>query len=292
MFVASTMLLIPPWMIRSVYLNNYEQNAQSNPANYSMNQLKGKNVISMSLWGSNGRYLNNALKNAEMSQNFFPGWKLRIYTVIRGSKTYRYSTVPGDILERLESLGAEINYVDPSQTPIPPMMWRFFVADDLSVDRFIVRDSDGWLSARDAAVVHQWILSGKAFHCIRDHPSHVRFAVSGGLWGGIPSALRDIFKRPLEEMMKGFTDAYRQDMNFLNRVVWPKVKSNAYCSDSVSCDKWPSSHPFPVPRNGTEIVGEVRDANGVPRQRDKNTLLRAKVNPLCVPKEDTTAPHH
>ena len=148
-----------------------------------------------------------------------------------------------------------------------------------------MRDSDSRLSARDAAAVYQWILSGKAFHCIRDHPSHVIYAVSGGLWGGIPSALRGIFKTSFKELMHGFNDAYIQDMDFLNRKVWPKVKSNAYCSDSVSCDKWPSSHPFPVIRNGPEIVGAVHDVNGKPRQRDIQILLHAKANRLCDPQK-------
>ncbi len=259
-----------------------------NQTTFKMPLLEGENVISMSLWGSDGRYVNGALKNAEIFQHFFPGWKLRIYTETRttGSWSPKYSRVPNEVLDQLKSYGAEIHFVDPRETHIPAMMWRFMVGDDMSVDHFIVRDTDGRLSARDAAVVYQWILSGKAFNCIRDHPSHSNYAVSGGLWGGVPSALRDIFRRPLKEMMYGFTNAYIQDMNFLNEIVWPRVKPKAFCSDSVSCDKWPSSHPFPVPRHGLEYLGEVYDAQGLRRHGDTQLLFRAGVNDLCVPKED------
>ncbi len=247
---------------------------------FKMPFLKGNNIISMSLWGSDERYVNGALKNAEISQSFFPGWKLRIYTIeVTGSQHKRYPPVPHKILDRLKSYGAEIHFINPKKTHIPGMMWRFLVADDLSVDHFIVRDSDSRLSARDAAVVYQWVLSEKAFHCVRDHPNHSNYAVSGGLWGGKPSALKDIFKRPFKEMMRGYNDAYIQDMNFLNRKVWPKVKSNAYCSDSISCDKWPSSHPFPVTKNGPEFLGAVYDGNGEQVHEDAEIIL----NPMCVP---------
>ena len=42
---------------------------------------------------------------------------------------------------------------------IAGMFWRFLVADDPSVDRFIVRDSDSRLNARDAFAVVDWIRS-------------------------------------------------------------------------------------------------------------------------------------
>ena len=174
-----------------------------NKTTFKMPLIKGNNVISMSLYGSSEKYIVGALKNAENLADFFPGWKLWIYTVAkaRASQKPKHKQIDDKVLSKLKSYGAEIHYVDPYKTSIPAMMWRFLVADDLSVDHFIVRDSDSRLSARDAAAVYQWILSGKAFHCIRDHPSHVIYAVSGGLWGGIPSALRGIFKTSFKELI-------------------------------------------------------------------------------------------
>ena len=47
---------------------------------FKMPNIEGVNVVSMSLWGSDGRYTNGALANAELIKVFFPGWTLRIYT--------------------------------------------------------------------------------------------------------------------------------------------------------------------------------------------------------------------
>ena len=256
---------------------------------FKMPNIEGVNVVSMSLWGSDGRYTNGALANAELIKVFFPGWTLRIYTESRSSGSAfspRYPVVPVETLDRLRSLGADIQYVDPRETNVPAMMWRFLIADDLSVDHFVVRDTDGRLSARDAAAVYQWILSNKPFNCIRDHPSHASYAVSGGLWGGKPSGLRDIFRRPFKEIMFGYRDDYIQDMKFLIDIVWPRVQAKAFCSDSVSCDKFPSSHPYPVTRHGYEFVGEVYDAQGLRRPGDVTLLKQAGVNDLCDPRDD------
>ena len=84
------------------------------------------------------------------------------------------------------------------------MMWRFMVADDMSIDRFLVRDTDSRLSSRDAVAVWAWEQSGKALHCIRDHPSHTGYALNGGMWGGKPTALRNILRRSWSELMYGY----------------------------------------------------------------------------------------
>ncbi len=265
------------------------QHGNNNSRNFRMPSVGGINVVAMSLWGSDGRYVNGAVANAELVKVFFPGWVLRVYTEKRSTDSAsspRYPVVPKETLDKLKSLDAEIEFIDPREIQVPAMMWRFLVADDLSVDRFIIRDTDSRLSGRDAAAVYQWILSGKPFNCIRDHPSHASYAVSGGLWGGTPSGLRDIFRRPFKELMYGFKDDYIQDMKFLIDIVWPRVQHKAFCSDSVSCERYPGSHPYPVPRHGHEFVGEVYDAQGLRRPGDVTLLRRAGVNDLCVPPQD------
>lgn len=164
------------------------------------------------------------------------------------------------------------------------MMWRFLVADDLSVDRFIVRDADSRLTERDAAAVRAWVASGKPFNCIRDHPSHAQYAVSGGMWGGKPAALKYILRKSWRELMKGSGDRYLQDMTFLIQIIWPKVEAHAYCSDSVSCDQWPNAHPFPVPRYGYDTVGQVVNEHEMGRVGDIQILRRAGENRKCSPK--------
>ncbi len=65
------------------------------------------------------------------------------------------------------------------------MFWRFLIADDLTVDRFLIRDADSRylftiaasihfdrFSMRELHAVNEWIASGKQLHVMRDHPYH------------------------------------------------------------------------------------------------------------------------
>jgi hypothetical protein len=238
-------------------------------------------VISMSLYGSDTRYTTGAIRNAQLAQQHFPDWQLWLY--IDSSDSPRYGAVPSSVVSRLVELGAFIHYVTPQEDFIPPMMWRFLVADDPAVDRFIVRDVDSRLTRRDAAAVGAWIRSGRPFQCIRDHPSHAGFAVSGGLWGGRAPDLRRILRRSWAAMMRGLPDGYLNDMNFLNNVIWPRIEKHVYCSDSVSCDRWTGAVPFPVARHGYEHVGQVFDENDLARRIDMQILQQSGENTQCIP---------
>ena len=102
------------------------------------------------------------------------------------------------VLRRLLELGAEIRYM---RKKLAPMLWRFTIVDDPHVDVFIVRDADSRLTPRDAIVVADWLRqspeSATIFHCVRDHPSHSRYPVSGGLWGARRYLLAHLFNSRL-----------------------------------------------------------------------------------------------
>ncbi|ESO11042.1 hypothetical protein HELRODRAFT_190286 [Helobdella robusta] len=243
-------------------------------------------IVSMSLYGSEMKYLTGTLKNARLIKQNFPGWKLRVYVESHAMKSPRYGLVPQKVLDALQDLGADLHFIEPEEDFLPPMMWRFLVADDPTVDRFIVRDSDSRLTERDYKSVEAWMISGQAFHCIRDHPSHVGYSVSGGLWGGMAKKLRNIIRSSWIDMMRGLSSKYFSDMSFLQTHLWPKVVSYAYCSDSVSCDRWPNSFPFSVRRYGFDHVGQVYDERDIGRRVDLKILQRRGENPSCYPPDE------
>ena len=68
------------------------------------------------------------------------------------------------------------------------MFWRFMPAADTSVDRFVVRDVDSRLNARDRIAVEEWIESKLPVHILRDHVNHC-IVMNGGMWGAVKDAL-------------------------------------------------------------------------------------------------------
>lgn len=221
-----------------------------------------KRVVSYGLYGSNPKYTHGAIRNSELVKVYFPGWVCRFYCG---------SDVPKDILNTLRQNGAEIVMITNIKGGIAGMFWRFLVADDSTVDRWIVRDSDSRLNPRERFAVEEWILSGKAVHTIRDHPNHDR-TLNGGLWGGTKGAIKGMSK-----MVQAFgnKNSYGGDLQFLMTEIWPLVKNNQIGHDAYTCTKYPNSHPFPTKRpTNYQHVGQVFDANDNFRAKDINGFMR------------------
>ena len=72
---------------------------------------------------------------------------------------------------------------------IAGMFWRFLVANDHTVDRYIIRDADSRVSQRERDAVNDWINSGLKFHTMKDHPKHHGWPILGGTWGGVKDAI-------------------------------------------------------------------------------------------------------
>ena len=123
---------------------------------YVTKRKRENQVISMSLYGSNPHYTRGAIENAKLVDKVFPGWKLRIFLSNASNLA-----VPLKIVDQLQSLDVSLVFINPSSTVIKPALWRFLVANDLTVDIFLVRDIDSRLLPRDATEVERWIQSGK-----------------------------------------------------------------------------------------------------------------------------------
>jgi len=219
-----------------------------------------KQIISFSLYGSDSRYTQNALINADKILEIYPGWSMRVYYD---------NTVPIDIIDKLSEKN-HIELINLTNNKIKnKMLWRFTVLLDKSVDRYIVRDIDSHLSFREKHAVDEWINSGKKFHIMRDHPSHCNFAMSGGMWGGkYDNNLVDIFNT---NFLDYNYQKYILDMNLLNTKFWDYIKKDVLVHDSFQLKNYGNCITFPKKRIELEHVGSVI-LNGKIRKCDANIL--------------------
>lgn len=223
---------------------------------------KEKRVISFGLYGAKEKYTHGAIHNAELAKTYFPGWVCRFYVT---------SDVPADIVSKLSELGAEIEKIPTGMGYSSGMFWRFMVASDSSVDRYIVRDVDSRLNARDRLAVEDWIESKYPLHILRDHVNHC-IVMNGGMWGGVKSVLPFMKDRIKEWSSR---DEYMADLHFLEQKIWPDIKHKQLAHDSYCCDRFPNARPFPSKRPPTyQHVGQVFDAHDNPRLMDIDGFIR------------------
>lgn len=234
-----------------------------------------KQVISFGLYGSNEKYTTGAIRNAELAKIYFPGWVCRYYIT---------SDVPLGVIDALKELGAEIEDIPSGMGYSSGMFWRFIVASDESVDRYIVRDVDSRLNARDRFAVEEWIQSKYPVHILRDHVNHC-IVMNGGMWGGTKHALS--FMKDRVESWKS-RDEYMADLHFLEKEIWPDIKHKQISHDSYCCDRFPNTRPYPTKRYSTyQHVGQVFDKNDNPRLADIDGFIRGIPTPgSCRAKPD------
>ena len=175
-----------------------------------------KKVISYSLWGDNPQYTHGAIHNANLITSTFPGWIMRVYYD---------NTVPTEVINTLkEAPNVELFLINKTQHLWEGLYWRFYVHDDPTVERYIVRDLDDRLSRNDKACVDEWVNSNIPFHLIRTVLSH-NTEMMGGLWGVVRSKLDfnmvdeiTKYNNNLPPNCKG------PDQVFLKDKVWPLIK--------------------------------------------------------------------
>ena len=211
-------------------------------------------VISFSLWGKDPKYCIGAVRNAELAADIYPDWRciFQLDALV--------PVVVWDALSEMEHVDV-IRRIDPQTNGMAKgdwrgMFWRFEYVNAQNVDVMISRDCDSRLTNREAVAVEEWLESGKGFHIMRDHPWHGS-SMLGGMWGCRSGALPE-FNQLMAEWHH--EDRWQTDQDFLNQAIYPRIANDAMIHASFFRME-PHAKDFPVPRRGTEFVGQVFDEN-------------------------------
>lgn len=177
------------------------------------------------------------------AREIYPQWSVRFYLD---------KTVPPVVVAGLQELGAEI-VSKPSGMPVfKKLAWRFEVADDPTVARFLVRDVDSVVSLRERAAVDAWIASDRWFHVMRDWWVHSSLVLAG-MWGGVANVLPPV-KKMVDRYSPRHAAAAAADQDFLRERLWPYLSTSSLvhdrCFDIDGVNRWPEPDP-----HGDDHVG-------------------------------------
>ena len=250
---------------RALYLRDAEacRIAQTHPMAEPGGPPSGQNVISFSLWGTAPFYAYGAMINLVLARTIYPGWGCRYYVA---------ADVPRSCVAFLRDNGADVRNME-DEYPGVGLFQRFLVMNDPKVRRFLVRDCDARLSAAEAALVRQWIDSGKPFHVVRDHVLHNELMI-GCTWAGRTDCGIDIVElmRRYFSRTGGPTARYGHDQRMLGLMLWPLIRSRCLVHDkyyrlpgvnTVPLGD-PNSHFGAGHQNINAVLEEV-DRLGIPR---------------------------
>jgi tetratricopeptide (TPR) repeat protein len=231
---------------------------------------QGIDVIAFSLWGNSPRYLRGAVRNLQEASSVYPGWVCRFYID---------DSVPIEFVNLAIELGAQVIVQPPNQSVRQKLSWRFLVANDPTVRRFLVRDADSVISTREAKAVTEWLASDRWFHVMRDYWTHTDLILAG-MWGGRSGLLPEL--APLVVSYRsGKLETPNIDQWFLRDRVWPIIRSSTLIHDRcfrvLDARVWPEADPA-----GNWHVGQD-EAAARQQEQDQKLGMMAQYGWLQVP---------
>ena len=240
-----------------------------------------KKIISYSLWfqdksmdgykyQTHNMYYIGLVRNLEIlnKKEIYEDWIIRCYI---------NNTVPKELQEKLEKLGAEL--IDMSDTKIPGMFWRFLPFNDSTIDIFVVRDTDSRINLREYKAVKEWMESDKLLHVMRDHPHHY-YKILGGMWGYKNYKQKLDVIKPMHMFLKQKNYNFKRmdDMKFLD-LIYDFLKGKSLEHDQFF--KYKYSQPFPddsYKNDYYRFVGEIFDEHDNNPNKKRNTELFNNAN--------------
>ncbi|MEM6667126.1 MAG: tetratricopeptide repeat protein [Pseudomonadota bacterium] len=203
-----------------------------------------RNVIAFSLWGNDRRYTHGAVNNAVVARYLYPGWRTRFYVD---------AEISNEVVQALAGNGALVIQVGKAMPADSfGLFWRFLVEDDPDVDIWLCRDADSVMNIKERVAVEDWLASGRAFHVMRDVPSHAELILAG-MWGAHRGNIGNMRKR-IEDHVASAPKALNNritDQEFLRRSIWPIVRQDVLVHDSYFTFGNPSRFrdEFQLPKN-------------------------------------------
>jgi hypothetical protein len=210
------------------------------------------NLVSISLYGTNPKYLFGAIENARRIAESLPGWTLRVYCG---------NDVPAVVISNLRSNGCQIEMQNDFWHP-NGMFWRYLPLGEPGIDRVIFRDADSRIDKRERDCIEQWTLSDYAAHIIRDHPFH-QTPILGGLWG---ISNKNLNLLEFWRLAAKYNSNFSEDQRFLANHVYPSIRNDCLVHDQFFAFEPRRVRIFPAVSSESYMGESYSETNGIEQE--------------------------
>ncbi|XP_045103837.1 uncharacterized protein LOC123499613 [Portunus trituberculatus] len=217
-------------------------------------------VISYSLFGAFPSAYHRGIEElAGEVHKAYPGWTMRVYHALNLSREAERAWLcvlacqhPHLDFCHVANLSGGVGDIRDTVGSV----WRAAVLGDALVTRYMIRDADAPILAREVHAVREWLSSGKCFHVMRDSPHHDQ-AVMAGLWGGCGDWQASALPRLRDQLFKWSPKRAPPsvDQLYINMLLWPLIRRNLTAHDSYHCASFTATRAFPTRRKGRDFVG-------------------------------------
>jgi len=202
--------------------------------------------FTFSIWGDNPKYLQGAIRNAELAEEIFPEWKCVFYYD---------STVPKEIIDKLSSFkNTSVKEVTDDSFGA---FWRFEMMFN-NPGVILSRDTDSRLSLREKELIDNWLESEYNYMIIRDHDAHYEFPILAGMWGKKNVLMDSSLKDAMQEYVS--VKQYLVDQFYLRDKVWPNIMHDTAIYGGKEVDWMRETYDF----ENKNFIGQTYTENDEP----------------------------
>jgi hypothetical protein len=202
--------------------------------------------FTFSIWGDNPKYLQGAIRNAELAEEIFPEWKCVFYYD---------STVPKETIDKLSSFkNTSVKEVTDDSFGA---FWRFEMMFN-NPGVILSRDTDSRLSLREKELIDNWLESEYNYMIIRDHDAHYEFPILAGMWGKKNILMDSTLKDAMQEYIS--VKQYLVDQFYLRDKVWPNIMNDTAIYGVKEVDWMRETYDF----ENNNFIGQTYTENDEP----------------------------
>ena len=202
--------------------------------------------FTFSIWGDNPKYLQGAIRNAELAEQIFSDWKCVFYYD---------SSVPKETIDRLSAFKNTI--VKEVTDDSFGAFWRFEMMFN-NPGVILSRDTDSRLSLREKELIDNWLETEYNYMIIRDHDAHYEFPILAGMWGKKNILMDNSLKDAMQEYMS--VKQYLVDQFYLRDKVWPNIMNDTAIYGVKEVDWMRETYDF----KNNNFIGQTYTENDEP----------------------------
>lgn len=202
--------------------------------------------FTFSIWGDNPKYLQGAIRNAELAEQIFPDWKCVFYYD---------SSVPKETLDKISTFKNSIikEVTDNSFGAF----WRFEMMFN-NPGVILSRDTDSRLSLREKELIDNWLETEYNYMIIRDHDAHYEFPILAGMWGKKNILMDNSLRDAMQEYVS--VKQYLVDQFYLRDKVWPAIMNDTAIYGVKEVDWMRETYDF----ENKNFIGQTYTENDEP----------------------------
>ena len=195
--------------------------------------------FTFSIWGDNPKYLQGAIRNAELAEQIFSDWKCVFY---------HDSSVPKETIDRLSAFKNTI--VKEVTDDSFGAFWRFEMMFN-NPGVILSRDTDSRLSLREKELIDNWLETEYNY-------AHYEFPILAGMWGKKNILMDNSLKDAMQEYMS--VKQYLVDQFYLRDKVWPVIMNNTAIYGVKEVDWMRETYDF----ENKNFIGQTYTENDEP----------------------------